>query len=332
MEFFAEYGLFLAKLLTVLIVLLFFLAGVCAVIMLVIMRVKAVDVPLRVKSLNHKYEKMNLTLKSIIQPRKVFKQTLKEHRAKQKRKTKQYTPKDQRKNIYVLTFKGDIRATGVASLREEITAVQTVAAKGDEVVVLLESSGGLVHDYGLAASQLRRLREKGIRLTVAVDKVAASGGYLMACVADYIIAAPFAVIGSVGVLGQLPNFNRFLKKHAIDFEQIAAGEYKRTLSLFGENTEKGKALFREQVEETHQLFKNFIRENRPQVDIERIATGKHWYGTRALDLKLVDALQTSDDYLCALAEQADLYDIDYGHKPPFIARIFSLGSARQAFR
>ncbi len=173
----------------------------------------------------------------------------------------------------------------------------------------------MVHGYGLAASQLRRIRDAGIPLTASVDKVAASGGYMMACVADRIIAAPFAIIGSIGVVAQLPNFNRLLKQHNIDFEQHTAGEFKRTITMFGENTDSGREKFQEELEETHQLFKSFVHDNRPQVDIDAVATGEHWYGSQALSLRLVDDLKTSDDYLLEASKDRDLYGIHYkAHK------------------
>jgi len=133
----------------------------------------------------------------------------------------------------------------------------------------------------------------------------------MACVADRILAAPFAIVGSIGVVGQLPNFNRLLKKHEIEYELHTAGEHKRTLTLFGENTEAGREKFRETLEDAHALFKGFILQNRPQVDIAEVATGDHWFGTRALALKLVDELKTSDDYLLERSKDCDLYELRY---------------------
>ena len=199
----------------------------------------------------------------------------------------------------------------MASLREEITTILTVAKPEDEVLACIESPGGMVHNYGLAASQLARLRGKEIPLTVAVDKVAASGGYMMACVANKIIAAPFAVIGSIGVVAQLPNFNRLLKKHDIDYEQITAGEYKRTLTMFGENDDKARAKFKEEIDETHQLFKDFVKSNRAVLNIDEVATGEHWYGAQAIEKKLVDELQTSDDYLLENSHEKDIYQVQY---------------------
>jgi serine protease SohB len=197
--------------------------------------------------------------------------------------------------IFVVDFNGSIDAKEVSSLREEISAILTVAKPADEVFVRLESGGGMVHGYGLAASQLDRVRQHNIPLTASVDKVAASGGYMMACVANKIVSAPFAILGSIGVIAQVPNFNKLLKKNDVDFEQFTAGEFKRTVTMFGENTEKGREKFVEELEETHGLFKAFVTAHRPELDIDKVATGEHWFGTQAKKLGLVDELQTSDD-------------------------------------
>jgi serine protease SohB len=223
--------------------------------------------------------------------------------------------------LFVLDFKGDIRASATASLREEVSALLAVALDQDQVLLRLENPGGMVHEHGLAASQLVRIKQRGLRLLVAVDKVAASGGYLMACVADHIIAAPFAVVGSIGVLAQMPNFNRLLEDKGIDFEQLTAGRYKRTLTLFGKNTEEGREKLQEELEDVHELFKGQIQAYRPQVDIQTIATGEHWYGLRALDLKLVDEVRTSDDFLLAAAKERDLYHLSYKRRRSFPERL-----------
>ncbi|HKK16960.1 MAG TPA: protease SohB [Gammaproteobacteria bacterium] len=323
MEFLADYGTFLAKFLTVVIILVI-IAGAALII---IMKSKAgVDGHLNITNINQRFDDMKLVLQSQILQKSEFKKLLKEYKQKHKKGTKKSGDEESRKRIYVIDFKGDIRASEVSSLREEITAILTITRPQDEVLARVESAGGTVHGYGLAASQLKRIRDRKISLTVAVDKVAASGGYMMACVGSRIIAAPFAIIGSVGVLAQIPNFNRLLEKHDIDFEQFAAGKYKRTLSLFGKNTDEQRQKMQEELRETHELFKVFIRENRGQVDIDAIATGEHWYGTQALELKLVDKLQTSDDYLCEASDNADIYEIDYVRKKSLPEKFFSVGT------
>ncbi|WP_168405197.1 protease SohB [Acinetobacter indicus] len=224
--------------------------------------------------------------------------------------------KKNNQKIYVLDFKGDMAASAVENLREEITLILATAKAGrDRVVVRLESPGGMVHGYGLAAAQLVRLRDAGFYLTICVDKVAASGGYMMACIANEIISAPFAIVGSIGVVAQVPNFNRLLKQHNIDFELYTAGQYKRTVTMFGENTEEGKAKFEEELQQTHSLFKHFVEKYRPQLNVEKVATGEHWYGQDASDLNLVDKLQTSDEYLLGLLPQHDVYVIETRRKP-----------------
>ena len=309
-EFLFQYGLFLAKTAT------FVAAAVLIVALLANLihqaRSHAAD-HLEVKSLNHRFRDLaDSVLHAVLTPDE-WKKQLKAHKAEDKARARSHKAGEAaaRPRVFVLDFHGDLQASPVQSLRDEISAVLQVARPGDEVVLRLESEGGIVHGYGLAASQLRRVRDRQIKLTVAVDKVAASGGYLMACVADRILAAPFAVLGSIGVVGQLPNFNRLLKKHDVDYELHTAGEYKRTLTLFGENTAAGREKFRETLEDAHALFKEFIRQNRPQVNLAEVATGDHWFGTRALALKLVDALQTSDDYLLERSKDSDLYELRY---------------------
>jgi len=219
--------------------------------------------------------------------------------------------KEDKGRIFVLNFDGDVHAVGVENLREEISAILSISEKQDEVMLRLESPGGVVHGYGHAASQLKRLTDKGIKLTVAVDEIAASGGYMMACVADTIIAAPFAIIGSIGVIAELPNFNRLLKKYDVDIEQHTAGEFKRTLTMLGENTDKGREKFKQELEDVHGLFKSWVKENREQLDIDKVATGEHWFGQQALELDLVDSLGTSDDFIMEKVKDYEVYEITY---------------------
>ena len=249
--------------------------------------------------------------------KKAKKQEVKALKAKLKNGEKE-TPKP---CVYVLDFKGDISASETTALREEISAIINVAKVNDEVLLRLESPGGVVHGYGLAASQLARLKQKGIKLTVAVDKVAASGGYMMACVADKIVSAPFAIIGSIGVVAQIPNIHRLLKKHDVDVDVMTAGEFKRTVTVLGENTEKGKQKFQQELEETHQLFKQFVSQNRPCIDIDKIATGEHWFGQQAINLKLVDEISTSDDLILEKMKEKHVVSVKYRLKKSLIKKL-----------
>ncbi|WXL27977.1 protease SohB [Ectopseudomonas mendocina] len=228
--------------------------------------------------------------------------------------------------VYVLDFEGDIKASATESLRHEITAVLSMATPADEVVVRLESGGGMVHSYGLASSQLARIRQAGVPLTICIDKVAASGGYMMACIGNRIMSAPFAVLGSIGVVAQMPNIHRLLKKHDIDVEVLTAGEFKRTLTVLGENTEKGREKFQEDLETTHELFKGFVAQYRPQLDIEKIATGEVWLGMAAKEKQLVDELKTSDEYLAERAKVAELYHLHFAQKKTLQERVGIVGS------
>jgi serine protease SohB len=260
---------------------------------------------LRVKRLNQQIEALGDALRGNTMEKKDLR------KLRKSRKKLEAGRAGVRPNVFVLEFKGDLFATAVRNLREEVTAITAVAGKGDEVVIRLESAGGAVPHYGLAAAQLMRLREKAIKLTVCIDRIAASGGYMMACVADTIVAAPFAIIGSIGVVAQVPNFHRLLEKHDVDFQEMTAGEFKRTVSVFGEITEKGRKKFQEELEDTHLLFKEFVKIHRPKLDLERVSTGEHWLARRGLDLGLVDELRTSDEYLVGRAAAANVYQVSF---------------------
>ena len=306
-DYLLQYGLFLAETLTI-------AAAVAAVVLLVAAlaarRRGGVGLErLEVRDLGARYRGMKQTLESGLLGAKERKAAAKARKRESKAREKK--GRADRPRVFVLDFKGDIRASAVASLREEVTAVLAFARPEDEVLVRLENAGGLVHEHGLAASQLLRVRDRGIPLTVSVDKIAASGGYMMACVADRIVAAPFAVLGSIGVLAQMPNFHRLLDSHGIDFEQFKGGEYKRTVTMFGENTDADREKLRQDIEDIHGIFKSFVTEQRPGLDIEKVATGEHWLARRARDLGLCDTLVTSDDYLLEANERAELVGVRF---------------------
>lgn len=314
MNWLGEYGLFMAKWASVAVLALVFVAATRK------LKTAPREGELKITRLNERYDDMAEMLQAglldeaaLKAHRKVQKKSAKQKAKAQKQALKTADSKPE-KRIFVIDFDGDIQASAVEALREEISAILTLAEKSDEVLIRLESGGGVVHGYGLAASQLQRLRAHKVRLTVSVDKVAASGGYLMACVADKIIAAPFAFIGSIGVLMQLPNLHRLLEHNKIDFEQLYAGEYKRTLTLFGENTDAARAKKQEELEEVHDQFKQFVSLSRPKLDVNLVATGECWLGQRAAELGLVDELQTSDDYLMAARDKARLVQVAY-HPP-----------------
>ncbi len=313
MEFLAEYGLFLLKVITIVIAIVIVMAAGAAA------GRKATQDHLEVENLNKKYRKTAAALRSAVLSKDERKKQTKQDKKQQKAEEKRAS----RPRSFVIDFKGDLKASAVASLREEVSAVLDVATAEDEVVLRLDNHGGIVHEHGLAASQLARIRDRGIPLVVCVDKVAASGGYLMACVATKIYAAPFAILGSIGVLAQIPNFNRMLDSHGVDFEQISAGKYKRTVTMFGKNTDADRAKLKEELEDIHTLFKAAVGRYRADLDLETVATGEHWYGTRALELGLADELLTSDELLLQRAAERDVYHVSYKIRQPLQKRLMS---------
>lgn len=288
MKWLGNYLLFLAEAVTIVLI---FVAA-CGALLNANRQLRAGPGQLRVRSLNRHYEQMTRTIEAATSEKpavglRIWSRTPRVREAPRQR-------------VFVLDFAGDLRAGAVAGLRQEVTAILKSRRDGDEVVLRLESLGGAVASYGLAASQVARLKEAGIHITVCVDRVAASGGYMMACVANCILAVPFAVVGSIGVVAQLPNFHRLLKRHDIDFEQFYAGEYKRTVTLFGENSEADRAKLRDQVHEAYRLFRDFVARYRPALNIESVATG---------ELGLVDDLRPSDDYLMEASREAGVYEV-----------------------
>lgn len=316
-DFLFQLGLFASKTFLIVVAILV----VVAFVLLSLNRTRG-RAQLEIEKLNERFDLMRETLNATVLSKKAYKAL---HKQEKKKK-----PVKDRRRAFVLKFEGDIKASEVDELREEITSILSIAEPGDEVIAKVESPGGMVSHYGLAASQLKRIRDQKIKLTVCVDKVAASGGYLMACVADQILAAPFAIVGSIGVVASVPNVHRLLNKHDIDYREITAGEYKRTVSILGEITPQGLEKFKQQIQETHELFKRFVEEHRPQLKLEHVATGEYWYGAQALSLHLVDKIQTSDDYIFQLAKEADVFKVNYQTRKKLSEKLSeSLGQAAQ---
>lgn len=313
-HFFAEYGLFLLKAITI-VVAIVVVIGVAASA-----GRRGSQDGLEVESINKKYKSLASVLRKAVMQKSERKKDARQEKKREKAEAKEAPS---RPRSFVIDFKGDLKASAVPSLREEVSAVLDVATPDDEVIVRLENHGGVVHEHGLAASQLARIRDRNIPLSVCVDKVAASGGYLMACVASKIYAAPFAILGSIGVLAQIPNFNRLLDSHGVDFEQITAGKYKRTVTMFGENTDEDRAKLKQELEDVHTLFKTAVSTYRPDLDLDKVATGEHWYGTQALQLGLADEIKTSDELLTELAAERELYQLTYRIKQPLQKRLMA---------
>lgn len=314
MDFLLEYAGFLARAVTVLIVVMMILSFATAMRA----RGRTRSGELLVSSLNEFYADLKEQVEHSVLDKSQLKALKKAKKLKDKQAAKEGSDK---KRVYVLDFDGDIKASAVENLRHEITALLSIAQPSDEVVVRLESGGGMVHSYGFAASQLARIREAQIPLTVCIDKVAASGGYMMACIGDKILSAPFAAVGSIGVVAQIPNIHRLLKKNNIDVEVLTAGDYKRTLTILGENTEPARQKFLQELQTTHDLFKQFVARFRPQLDIDAVATGEVWLGSDAQRLALVDTLQTSDEYLSKSAQEADIYLLEFIQKKSLQERV-----------
>ena len=316
LDLLVAYGFFLLKIITILIVILIPILMISSSTK---HRKETDKGRIIVKNLSDKLEEIGVTLKSAEMDPKAYKSFLKERNKKKKKEIKGKS----KEIVYVLDFKGDIQASAVGKLKQEINAIIASQVKCKEVVIKVESGGGSAYAYGLCAAELKRLVDNKIKLTVCIDKIAASGGYLMSCVATKIVAAPWAIVGSIGVIAQLPNFHRLLKKLDIDIEMHTAGKFKRTLTTLGENTKQGREKFISELEDLHVVFKDFVKENRSKIQVAKVATGEVWQGDKAKKLGLIDEIGTSDDYLLKLASKFKLLEIQYFEKKPFTARIGS---------
>jgi serine protease SohB len=333
-DFFFEYGLFLVKLLSIMFGILFVVGGIARIISKHREEVSEGG-SIVLSNLSEELDDIQeLFLEETLDPdeykrylkqkKQTEKKEKKEEKKASKKKAKQHPDEEIHPDprLFVIQFHGDVEASDVDNLKECINAVLTTASEQDEVLVVIDSHGGYVHSYGLAASQLARLRAQSIPLTVAIDTVAASGGYLMAVVANKIIAAPFAIVGSIGVIAELPNFHRLLKKHDVDYETYTAGKYKRTVTVFGENTEQGREKFREELADVHRLFQQHIADYR-KVNLEKTATGEHWHAKDAIKLGLVDEIKTSDDFMFEYYREnkGKIYRVEYIIKESFADRL-----------
>lgn len=290
---------------------------------------------LQVVNLSEKIKEQQQELKTAIYGKKQLKALLKQEAKNTKIESKNIKKSDKqlsfataKPRLFILGFDGDIKASAVTSLQHCLNAILPIVDKTqDEILIKLESGGGMVHAYGLAASQLDRIKQHGVRLVVCIDKIAASGGYMMACVADKVIAAPFAIVGSIGVIGQVPNFNKLLEKHNIEFEQHTAGEFKRTITMFGKNDNKAREKFKEELDITHDLFKQYITNRRGNINIDEVATGEHWYGQLAFQKNLVDKIATSDEVVLEYSKTHDLFEVSYQYKKPVSERLFNTANS-----
>lgn len=301
-----EYLLFLLKAITVVIAIVAIVVAIASA-----KKQDKSDEKLEVEFLNEKLDEF----RDDLQQEWLDGKDLKEFKKAKKEKEKQDEDnKSQAPRVFVLDFEGDLDASDTNRLSREIGVLSEILREEDEVVLRLESAGGYVHSYGLAAAELMHLRDSKAKFTVCVDKVAASGGYMMACCANQIFAAPFAIIGSIGVVAEMPNFHKLLQKNSVDYEVLTAGEYKRTLTMFGENTDKARTKFIAELEDTHILFKNFVGKNREGLQVDEVASGEIWYGDKALEKKLVDRIVTSSQYLLERSKEARIYSIGFKHK------------------
>ena len=239
-------------------------------------------------------------------------------------------------NLYYLEFEGDIQASEAAKLKQEILVCLQVAKPTDVFLILVESSGGSVSNYGDLYSVMEMIKKRGHTLWVAIDRVAASGGYLISLPADKIFATPFALIGSIGVLSEVPNFGGLLDKYGVKMEEYTAGERKMNISMFRENGEEQKEHHRKKLGKIHELFKAQLVKYRggliekKGVDIGELMEGDFWMGENAFELGLVDELKSSVEILLDEKDHFNILKVNY-HNEPKMAGIMGMLKPKMKF-
>lgn len=216
----------------------------------------------------------------------------------------------------VLRFEGDTMATGRQDFARMVDEVLHNKERIQRVIVVVNSPGGGVSVYGQMFAGMERMRNAGVDVTACVDTYAASGGYLMSVPAQRIIAAPFAMVGSIGVVSEFMNFNKLLRRLGVEPMTITAGELKRTVTPLSEVTEENKAAYKAQLEAIHRQFIAVVKKYR-EVDADRVCTGNHWTAAESVELKLnlVDGLATSQEYLFEANQTEDLVTISKLQNP-----------------
>ncbi|KZX82185.1 hypothetical protein A3715_00045, partial [Oleiphilus sp. HI0009] len=268
-----------------------------------------------VKSLNEEYQEIQDALLKF-KPLKPIKSS----------SIRKFKASPNKQSIFVLDFKGDKTASSVGSLSKEVSAILSVAKPNDEVFLRLESPGGTITGYGLASQQLIRLREAGIRLVVSVDEIATSGGYMMAAVGDRIIASPTSMLGSIGVIMEVPNFYNLLDRAGVQFHQFTAGKHKRLVSMTNKIGDAAKDQINQDLEKSHELFKNHVHTYRNSVNLESVSHGDVWSAKYCLDNKLVDDLMTSEAYLFDRASRANIFHISWDVERSFSDKLSSFAA------
>ncbi len=204
--------------------------------------------------------------------------------------------------LAVLRFQGlrDLNASGDQRLSEAIDEVLVNRDHFEEAVVIIDSPGGTTHGYGHAYALLERLSASGLKVTACIDRIGASGGYLMALPADRILAGPFAIVGSVGVVAGIPNVKRLLEEKGVSYRLFVAGDKKRVVHFADDDGPEVREYMDEKLAGIHTQFLQAVEKHRgDRVKLDEVRSGDHWSAEESVEkgLGLVDELQTSAEYL-----------------------------------
>jgi|TARA_B110001454_G_scaffold52397_1_gene51254 protease-4 len=220
-------------------------------------------------------------------------------------------------NIAVIVASGGIinGTGGPGTIADEDFITLIRKAYDDEsikaLVLRVDSGGGSAYASEVIADELEKFKESGRPIVASMGGVAASGGYYISAPADKIYAEKATITGSIGVGGFIPTFERAFDQLGIHEDGYSTVDI--TTSLLQTLTEKDKAILQMGTENIYQKFISKVSENRNMTieEVDIIAQGKVWIGTKALEIGLVDAIGNLEDAIEAAAVLAELDD-DYG--------------------
>ncbi|WP_343192796.1 S49 family peptidase [Buchnera aphidicola (Taiwanaphis decaspermi)] len=301
MEFIYSYILFIIKTLSV----LFFLHLFSKIIIIYILKKNDIYLnnTLKVELLNNHYKKLKNDL-SFFQKKKIINQK---------------NVYNKKSNLYILDYNDKIKKNKIKKLREEISSIILVAKKNDEVLLRLENTSDIVYEYGLVIAQLQRLRKKGIKLIISIDKIVSNGGYIIACVADHISASPFSIIGPINIVVNIPNIDKYTQTSNLNNQLNDCNTFTK-LTLIKNNTKIYVNKIFNKLDIKKYIRNSFIKDMRPSLNLNKIFNQNYWIGENAINEKLIDSINTSDDILFSKKDTHNLLKIKYVYKSNIVEK------------
>lgn len=248
------------------------------------------------------------------------------------------------KKVAVIVAKGEILD---GNAKEGVIGGNTVAEKirrarlnenTAAVVLRVDSPGGSAFASEVIRQELLKVKEQGLPFVVSMGSYAASGGYWISANADEIWARPTTVTGSIGIFGFIPTFEKSLAWAGVNRDGVGTTELAGAMDVGKGLSEPVKTIIQANIEKGYDRFLELVANGRNMTkeEVDAIAQGRVWSGSKALELGLVDQLGTYKDAIKSAAEKASLeeggYDVWYvkrelSEKEKLIKQLFNSSAA-----